>query len=73
MMRKEDQKTPAYIKAALDALNGKNTSPGYTVVIGVSHDSWCPKLNGGKCRCIPTTEVLRAYDGMKDGEERSHE
>jgi hypothetical protein len=66
MSREEDQKLPRYIRDALDALNGEDIRPGYTVVIGVHHDSWCPRLTGGECRCKPTTEVLRSYDGMKE-------
>ncbi len=40
-----------YIAPVLAA--GQALPPGSLSIIDVRHDSWCPKLQGGVCRCQP--------------------
>jgi hypothetical protein len=40
-----------YVAPVIEA--GQSAPPASLMIVTVSHDSWCPKLAGGLCRCRP--------------------
>ncbi len=55
-----------YIEPVLEA--GQALPRGSLSIIDVRHDSWCPKLHGGLCRCQPDI-VTHTYPPSLNGDE----
>ena len=39
--------------------------PGTITIAHIAHDDWCPKLNGGLCRCEPSIAFETVYGAQE--------
>jgi hypothetical protein len=53
-----------YEERALACFLSGNMQPGDLANIQAHHDDWCPKLNGGDCKCCPDMLISHSRLGL---------